>query len=106
MRHSTIDDLVLRNHALLAKAEEAGARLREAQFRNLLVTVGCLVSSTYNPPWVSARWPRKNAGRYRRIADAAWARGLSDWRQGSGDMIAVSRLVRAELTAGKIADLP
>jgi len=99
MRHSTIEDLVLLNHALLAEAEEARARHREVQFLHLLVLVGCLMSSTYDPQWVWDRWPCKNAVRYRRIADAAWARGLADWRQGGGDLIAVSRGARAEMAA-------
>ena len=99
MRHSTIEDLVLLNHALLAEAEEVRARHREAQFRHLLVLVRCLVSSTYDPPWVSTCGPDRNTARYRRLADAAWARGLADWRQASGDLIAVSRAARTELGA-------
>jgi hypothetical protein len=100
MRRSTIEDLVLANRALLAEAEETGARLREVQFHNLLVTVKCLMGSTYDPAWVSARARRKNAARYRRIADAARARGLSHWRQGSPALIAVSKVTRAELANG------
>jgi hypothetical protein len=46
-----------------------------AMFRHALVVAECLMSSTYNP---SACGSRKNAARYRRIANAAWARGLTD----------------------------
>jgi hypothetical protein len=100
MRHSTIEDLVLANRALLAEAEEAGARQREVQFHNLLVTVKCLMSSAYDPAWVSALTRSKGAARYRRIADAAWARGLSHWRQGSQALITASKVTRAELADG------
>jgi hypothetical protein len=99
MRHNTIEDLVLLNHALLAEAEEVHARHREVQFRHLLALVGCLMSSTYDPEWVSALGSHKNAARYRQIANAAWARGLAEWRQASRDLIAVSRAARAELGA-------
>jgi hypothetical protein len=100
MRHSTIEDLVLLNHALLAEAEEVRARHREVQFRHLLVVAKCLMSSTYDPPWVSVGGSHKNAARYRRLANTAWACGLADWRRGSSDLIAASRVARAEAQAG------
>ena len=89
MRHDTIEDLVLLNHALLAKAEEACARSRLAQFRSLLVSVECLMSGAYNPPWAfSALAHGAGYDHYQEIADAAWTRGLAHWRKASTAWIA------------------
>jgi hypothetical protein len=92
MRHSTVEDLVLRNHALLAEAEEARARWLEAWNASLIVQIGWLLSSTSHPPPMSPRpASRARYARYERIADAAWRRGSSRWKASSRDFIAAAK---------------
>jgi hypothetical protein len=90
MRHSSVEDLVLLNHALLA--EEARARWLEAWNASLIVQIDWLLSSTSHPPPISPR-PTLGASyaRYERIADAAWRRGSARWKASSRAFIAAAR---------------
>jgi hypothetical protein len=92
MRHSSVEDLILLNHALLAEAEETCARTREIKCGTLLVQIQWLFSPTsYPPPMSSQPGSRARYTRYERIGDAAWRRGASRWKAASRAYIAASK---------------
>ena len=102
MRHDTVEGVVLLNRALLAEAEEARAQATFVQCHSLIVQVGWLLSSTANPPWrFSARAASgESYARYEEIAAAAWARGLSRWRQQSRVSLLRTKPPKRRMTKG------
>jgi hypothetical protein len=92
MRHSSVEDLALLNHALLIEAEETRARALEVRCASLVVQIGWLLSSTFVPPLMSSRpASRARYARYQQIADEAWRQGSSRWKAASRAYIAVAK---------------
>jgi hypothetical protein len=98
MRHSSVEDLVLHNHALLAEAEEARARWLEVWNASLIVQIGWLLSPTSYPPPISPRpASRARYAHYERIADAASGMvGPSGARQQAERLRRLARVITDE----------